>query len=86
MHSTYTYYSEILKEEQNAEADDQRENQKQLWQLRLFPFRVAEVVDQSPAGIGYERRKRDEHHEFRIPAHIEIIAGNQQHDPAKAMR
>ena len=77
---------EILKEEQHAKADDQRENHKQLRQLGFLPFRVAEAVDQKPAGVGDKRGERNQHHELRIPAHIEIVARNQQHDPAESLR
>ena len=68
---------EVFIEKQYAEAGGQGDHEICPAQLRVFRARHEEACR-----VGYRRREGNEIHEIRIPAHVKIVAGGEEHDPA----
>ncbi len=73
---------EILKKEQHEQRNRNADGKNRFPRALGAPGR-----GQEPRGeVGIQRDAGDEHHELRIPAHVEIVAGKQQKNPAEPMR
>ena len=72
---------EIFEKDEDAEADDERRRQPEL-----FDPLALRALDEERRRVGYARRPRDEKDEPCVPAHVEVIARREQPDPARLLR
>ena len=72
---------EILKEEQHAEAHDERDDEAEFFQSSLLGF-----VYYQRGGVGYCRREQYQKNEPRLPVHIEEIARRKEHHAPRLVR
>ena len=67
---------EVFIKKQNAQTGGERNDETGLFQPLVLP-----ADHEPPRRVGHQRGEGDEEDQVGIPAHVEVIAGRQQHDP-----